>query len=557
MKLLSKIKRKLSSILPFYTTTNNDVDAFLTGGPTPATESEESNERRPHKRHRLQHHESSGTATPPHLLSETTLLPSPSKLHLSKELFTNSTIDKLDQPSDLLRHLPNDVLSHCLSYLATKQSRYSLQLTCKTFCTISNEDEMLINIELGGENEVVDNVYSPSLENNNNNNNNNMQVDQNNGVGIENDDYVENNEEVGGVGGIYAAEADNAHHAEEVLVDNIHQRRQRALQSPLTTTTRRRSGGIILDTDTSVTACKKLMKFAVAGNKEAIYMIAMILCYCQENISEGLAFLHYAADTLEHLPSIYALALILRDSRSVESDYYLSWAASLNYAPAWQEKLTASEMRAQFGDLDANKLVQYLDPPCLNKLLGRHYLECQRVRKCQTSHCWNPSCGRWAYKALRVDQAAAGRPLAERQRLARIRALWNEHLNGNQDALNGIQSLHGIFEPYNATSGNGEGQQSSCKHVIFSIESLMPSSTLSNDDTPNNKNTVTEPSEPTPLEKLKEALRNKPQSRAQGLKVSRMKMCSSCRRAKYCSKLCQVYDWRSGRHKMECQFLNE
>ena len=39
------------------------------------------------------------------------------------------------------------------------------------------------------------------------------------------------------------------------------------------------------------------------------------------------------------------------------------------------------------------------------------------------------------------------------------------------------------------------------------------------------------------------------------LLVSRMKMCSSCRRAKYCSKLCQVYDWRSGRHKMECQFL--
>jgi hypothetical protein len=34
-----------------------------------------------------------------------------------------------------------------------------------------------------------------------------------------------------------------------------------------------------------------------------------------------------------------------------------------------------------------------------------------------------------------------------------------------------------------------------------------------------------------------------------------MKMCSRCCRAKYCSKLCQVYDWRSGRHKMECQFL--
>mmetsp|Transcript_27670 Transcript_27670/g.39577 ORF Transcript_27670/g.39577 Transcript_27670/m.39577 type:complete len:436 (+) Transcript_27670:214-1521(+) len=36
---------------------------------------------------------------------------------------------------------------------------------------------------------------------------------------------------------------------------------------------------------------------------------------------------------------------------------------------------------------------------------------------------------------------------------------------------------------------------------------------------------------------------------------ARMKVCSSCRRAKYCSKLCQVYDWRSDRHKVECQFI--
>jgi hypothetical protein len=39
-------------------------------------------------------------------------------------------------------------------------------------------------------------------------------------------------------------------------------------------------------------------------------------------------------------------------------------------------------------------------------------------------------------------------------------------------------------------------------------------------------------------------------------RVSRMKMCSRCCRAKYCSKLCQVYDWRSSQHKMECQFLS-
>mmetsp|Transcript_19854 Transcript_19854/g.29510 ORF Transcript_19854/g.29510 Transcript_19854/m.29510 type:complete len:374 (-) Transcript_19854:71-1192(-) len=36
------------------------------------------------------------------------------------------------------------------------------------------------------------------------------------------------------------------------------------------------------------------------------------------------------------------------------------------------------------------------------------------------------------------------------------------------------------------------------------------------------------------------------------LRTSRMKMCSRCRKAKYCSKFCQVFDWRSGRHKRTC-----
>jgi hypothetical protein len=40
-------------------------------------------------------------------------------------------------------------------------------------------------------------------------------------------------------------------------------------------------------------------------------------------------------------------------------------------------------------------------------------------------------------------------------------------------------------------------------------------------------------------------------------KLSRMKMCSSCRRAKYCSKFCQVHDWRVGKHKDECACLGD
>mmetsp|Transcript_16832 Transcript_16832/g.29680 ORF Transcript_16832/g.29680 Transcript_16832/m.29680 type:complete len:275 (+) Transcript_16832:849-1673(+) len=224
------------------------------------------------------------------------------------------------------------------------------------------------------------------------------------------------------------------------------------------------NGGIILDSDTSITACAKLIKFAAAGNMQATYMIAMILCYCHENISEGLALLRHAAESSTHLPSIYALALILRDSRQIKSDYYLNIAASLGYASAWQKKLTATEMRAQFGDLDANHLVRYLDLPCLNRLLDRHYLECQRVRKCQASHCWNPLCGRWAYKALRVENVRQ-RPQRRggaRQLIARFNARLDElgagipriddrHLWADNDGARN----HDVFEPANANNTGG------------------------------------------------------------------------------------------------------
>jgi len=277
--------------------------------------------------------------------------------------------------------------------------------------------------------------------------------------------------------------------------------------------------GIITDSDTSVTACHKLIKYAAAGNIDAVYMIAMILCYCHENISEGLGLLRLAREA-GHLPSTYALALILRDSKSAESEYCLSIAAEKNYPPAWQEKLSATEMRTQFGgDLDASKLIHYLDPPCLTRLLGRHYLECQRVRKNQTSHCWNTLCGRWAYRAI---SSTPQRP--------------NDQGGG----------MLGLLEPFNAndaTTGSFRNRQR-----VFSIESLLPQS-------PRRETKVDHNNLLSPLEKIRQCLDSNPHTSSFGLKVSRMKMCSSCRRAKYCSKLCQVYDWRSGRHKMECQFL--
>ena len=314
----------------------------------------------------------------------------------------------------------------------------------------------------------------------------------------------------------------------------------------------------------------------------------MILCYCHENIPEGVALLSHAAKSL-HAPSIYALALILRDSCHIESDHYLDIAASRGYVPAWQEKLTATEMRAKFGDLDANALLQFMDPPCLNSLLGRHYLECSRVRRHQTSHCWNPLCGRWAYKALRVagggDGAAAvaAGGNAHRIRMARLQAIWHERNGANQRDLVGdhadnrieqhhrqqqqqlqlLQARDDFLEPMNGFDrfvipfrDYGHGQQPT-RQPLFSIEPLVAQlpnyiNRRSSVDSSSPSSSLLEPSPPNTL---LEVLRNKPIAIGHGLKVSRMKMCSSCRRAKYCSKLCQVFDWRSGKHKMECQFL--
>lgn len=205
----------------------------------------------------------------------------------------------------------------------------------------------------------------------------------------------------------------------------------------------------------------------------------MILCYCYENVSEGLSLLRLAASHGD-LRSIYNLALILRDSRPTESKHWLLLAARYGYIPAWQEKLTPTEMRARFGDLDASTLSKYLDPPCLSRLLGRHYLECNRLNRRQTSHCWNPLCGRWAYKATSSSRR-------------------------NQ-----------LLEESNSHSSS---------HEMYSIKPLLPE--LPNESVHQNHAV-------SPLGRMKRTLQHQCFVGDRAMKVSRMKMCSSCRRAKYC-----------------------
>mmetsp|Transcript_13347 Transcript_13347/g.20605 ORF Transcript_13347/g.20605 Transcript_13347/m.20605 type:complete len:487 (+) Transcript_13347:96-1556(+) len=483
----------------FISTVKRKLSALLSLGSTPSDEAVELDgemlsfaEGRPRKRRRQE-----GTQTPmlrwegtqtqlstPHLEPTDSILVPPA-FTLCHDIVSTSegaVVNKSKVKSELLR-LSNDVLSRCLSYISTKSDRFSLQTTCTTFRRLSDCDEMLANINLGGDWNTQQTSNVPVIDNNN---------------------FILPSLERGG----------NNQNADDIDVREMtiafpHGRSAVATDNC----------GIITDSDTSITACNKLIKYAAAGNMQAVYMIAMILCYCHENISEGIALLRLAREA-GHLPSTYALALILRDSRPVESDYCLDIAAEKNYPPAWQEKLSATEMRLKFGgDLDASKLIHYLDPPCLIRLLGRHYLECQRVRKNQTSHCWNILCGRWAYRAV---PSTPPRPQDQRG------------------------YVHGLLVPFDANDaiiGSYHNRQRA-----FSIESLLPQS-------PTRATRVDDGSLLTPLQKIKACLESKPHTRSPGLKVSRMKMCSSCRRAKYCSKLCQTYDWRSGRHKMECQFL--
>jgi len=159
------------------------------------------------------------------------------------------------------------------------------------------------------------------------------------------------------------------------------------------------NAGIIQEDDTPSTASKKLTPFAKAGNLEAIYMLGMIKSYCGHDVDKGINLLRLATK-LGNIKAGYTLGLILRDLRPRESRRYMNDAAQAGYLPALQEILPAAEMKSRFGEPSAGELSQYLDPVCLNRLLGRHYVVCPQLRSLSTSHCWNPLCGRWAFRAM-------------------------------------------------------------------------------------------------------------------------------------------------------------
>jgi hypothetical protein len=252
------------------------------------------------------------------------------------------------------------------------------------------------------------------------------------------------------------------------------------------------------------------------------------------------------------LRSAYTLGLILRDRNREESESYLQRAISVNYLPACQELLPSQEVKNKFGDLDSNTLKKFFDPISLNRLLGRTYLQSVGVRSVSTSHCWNPCCGRWALKATQ-NNSRGPPPLQYPSKYLPALSPSLEHSllqlveEDVSDSLS-LPSASASLTSSGSTCTKSGSDDAATDITCVEIKDTSSSSTCikSGSDSAATAFARVEKIDKVPC----------PRSKSErSFYVSRMKMCSSCRRAKYCSKLCQVYDWRSGQHKVECHYL--
>jgi hypothetical protein len=126
--------------------------------------------------------------------------------------------------------------------------------------------------------------------------------------------------------------------------------------------------------------------------------LGIIKSYCHIDVKGGINLLKDASSK-GYVRASYALGLALRDSNPDDASKYMKSAADSGYIPALQEILPARKMKAKYGEPRADELRLHLDPFCLNRLLSRFYVESADLRDMSTSHCWNPLCGRWAFKA--------------------------------------------------------------------------------------------------------------------------------------------------------------
>lgn len=128
------------------------------------------------------------------------------------------------------------------------------------------------------------------------------------------------------------------------------------------------------------------------------FRLGMIKSYCHQDVDKGINLLKLSSKR-GYVRATYTLGLMLRDIKPRDARRYMSEAAEQGYLPALQELLPAREMKAKYGEPTAAELCHFLDPVCLNRLLAKHYVVCPNLRDLNTSHCWNPLCGRWAFRA--------------------------------------------------------------------------------------------------------------------------------------------------------------
>lgn len=298
----------------------------------------------------------------------------------------------------------------------------------------------------------------------------------------------------------------------------------------------------------------------------------MIRTYCNDNCSHtfrsGIALLNHASK-LGDVRSSYSLGLILRDGCKTWSASLLNSGCDLKYLPSCQELMSAVDIRDRFGDLDASMLEKFMDPRGLSRLLKQFYLNSQEIRFAQTSHCWNPLCGRWAFKAsnaimLETNPALVSTPLSNAvpQDLTRHGVLISSDSSKTMESLS--TSMHTNSSELSRSLPDVESVLDSIllQKKVDLYSSPFASSLLQH---PSADTVATTPSSDyvsscTSLFADQASCQNnlneeEEEDTLKTNRVSRMKMCSSCRRAKYCSKLCQVYDWRSGRHRNECHYL--
>ena len=281
---------------------------------------------------------------------------------------------------------------------------------------------------------------------------------------------------------------------------------------------------INLPTPVNVNLIQTTSTFTLTNNNR----LGMIKSYCHQDVERGILLLKKASSD-GYVRSSYALGLVLRDSKPMEASQYMKLAAGEGYLPALQELLPAREMKAKYGEPNADELRRHLDPICLNRLLGRHYVHSAELRELNTSHCWNPLCGRWAFKASVSSSSAAT--------AGRIRRPWGYSIfrngNGGGEAAAPAPVAGTAHHHHHHNHNDNTNAETRVDSSGTSDESSSSQSSISQNSDGSSTSTAS----------------------CVDIRVSRMKMCSRCCRAKYCSKLCQVYDWRSSRHKMECQFL--